>query len=319
MQHMKGNVCVLTAVFVLSSGLCCARSSHAATSIAPKFLTSNLNATGTVGVPFSLTVSLSGTEPITLTAMGHPPGLMFSTDPTGTHLLTGIPSSSGTFSGTATATNSTGTAMVPFTIVINPPTTSVLKAVITVVDGLKDTVQTVKSDGASDTEQVQTGTVGIIATMPLTAAQVSQVSASTEFMISIGDFSFDDTISDANKVVAGKSAMFFMTTQNDSGKNIKLGLVSLTYDAKKGLQLKIARKANDIIDDPETVLAGEFDGVTTGPISQTVNCYILFGTASAYFPVTLTGKVVTVNKNVGHGDNANQFQLSTVTLKGSVK
>ena len=304
----------------------CASSSQAASG-APVFLTTNLNATGTVGVPFSVTVLISGTETITLSVVNPsatnklPSGLSFSTSTTAgtTHVLSGVPSMAGTFSGTVTAKNSVGTATLPFTIVINAPATTATSGTITIVDSIKDTVKTSKVDGESSTDQFQSGTVAISAIVMLSASDISQVNDDSIVMISIGDFSFNSTIGAATKKVSGKRALFVQSDVNDLGKTVITGAVSLKFDAKKGLQLKIGSRTSDSLSSVQTVLAGEFEGVASAAISQSVNCYIQIGSVIAYFPVTLTGKSVVVNKNVGSGDNADQFQLTTATLKGAVK
>ncbi len=73
----------------------------------PPVIQPPLTASGTVGLPFTpYMVSATGTAPITYAATQVPAGLSF--DP-GTHMITGTPTTAGTFNVPLTATNSVGT------------------------------------------------------------------------------------------------------------------------------------------------------------------------------------------------------------------
>jgi len=71
--------------------------------VTPPAITSALVATGTVGIPFSYTVTASGTLPITLTVTGLPAWAGFTSP-----VISGAPTVTGTFPITLTATNSAG-------------------------------------------------------------------------------------------------------------------------------------------------------------------------------------------------------------------
>lgn len=72
---------------------------------------------GTVGSPYSFTVTATGTAPIAFSATGLPAGL--SIDPA-SGVITGTPTAVGSSSVTITATNAGGTATLNATIVIAP-------------------------------------------------------------------------------------------------------------------------------------------------------------------------------------------------------
>ena len=78
-------------------------------------LTSPLTAQGTVGQPFSYTLTATGAGPITYTTSALPAGLLFTSP-----LITGTPTISGTTPITLTATNTLGHASQSLAITIQP-------------------------------------------------------------------------------------------------------------------------------------------------------------------------------------------------------
>ncbi|GAB2958053.1 hypothetical protein GCM10027184_01220 [Saccharothrix stipae] len=78
------------------------------------------NQTGAVGTPTSLQLKASGgTPPYTWSAIGLPPGLTLAA---ATGLISGTPTTAGTYTVTATATDSAGkSAGTTFTWIVNPP------------------------------------------------------------------------------------------------------------------------------------------------------------------------------------------------------
>jgi hypothetical protein len=84
----------------------------AASGTAP-LITSTAPTTGRVGTAFSLTVTATGSTPLTFAATNLPAGLSINST---TGLLSGTPTTAGTFTGTITATNSLGTNTQAFTI-----------------------------------------------------------------------------------------------------------------------------------------------------------------------------------------------------------
>jgi hypothetical protein len=79
-------------------------------------ITSPLVATGMVDVPFSYTITATGTQPITFTVSALPPGLLFD----GT-VIAGIPTTSGTIPVTLTARNAAGSRPKTLALTISPP------------------------------------------------------------------------------------------------------------------------------------------------------------------------------------------------------
>src|SRR5215470_9135692 len=85
----------------------------------PPSITSPPPAPGTVGVPYSHQVIVTGTAPVTVTANGLPPGLMFNPP---TNQVVGTPTAPGSFPGSFVASNGIPpNATQNFTLVINPP------------------------------------------------------------------------------------------------------------------------------------------------------------------------------------------------------
>jgi len=80
-------------------------------------INSPLTATGQVGVAFSYQITATN-SPTSFNATGLPAGLTVNTT---TGLISGTPTTAGTYSVTISATNSTGTGSATLTLTINPP------------------------------------------------------------------------------------------------------------------------------------------------------------------------------------------------------
>src|SRR5437870_11868248 len=82
-------------------------------------ITSPTTATGQVGVAFSYQITASNGPIISYGATGLPAGLSVNTS---TGLISGTPTTAGTYSVTISATNSGGTGSATLTLTINPAT-----------------------------------------------------------------------------------------------------------------------------------------------------------------------------------------------------
>src|SRR5437868_5853926 len=95
---------------------------------APKpVITSPLTATGQVGVAFSYQIAATK-NPITSHATGDPTG---QTENTNTGLISGTPTTAGTYAVTISATNSGGTGSATLNLTINPPPPPVIQPPLT--------------------------------------------------------------------------------------------------------------------------------------------------------------------------------------------
>jgi PKD repeat protein len=81
-------------------------------------ITSPTTATGQVGVAFSYQITASNGPIISYNATGLPAGLSVNTS---TGLISGTPTTAGTYSVTISATNSSGTGSATLTLTIKPP------------------------------------------------------------------------------------------------------------------------------------------------------------------------------------------------------
>src|SRR5436305_5066434 len=79
-------------------------------------ITSSLTATGPVAVAFSYTITATN-NPTSYNATGLPPGLSVNTS---TGLISGTPTTAGTYSVTISATNAGGTGSATLTLTIKP-------------------------------------------------------------------------------------------------------------------------------------------------------------------------------------------------------
>lgn len=137
------------------------------TSIAP-------TAAGTVGVAYQHTCAASGTAPITFSAVGLPPGL----DINATGLISGTPTTTGTFSGTITAANGTPpNASQPFSITI-----SLVPASIVSVQ-LSGTSLVMSGTGAAN------GTYAILSSTDASLATAQWTPLTTNVIDNTGSFS----------------------------------------------------------------------------------------------------------------------------------
>jgi len=84
----------------------------------PTITTASPLPAGTVGIPYSQSISATGTAPITFSLIvgALPAGLTLNTS---TGAITGTPTTAGTFNFTITATNSFGTDADPFALTIS--------------------------------------------------------------------------------------------------------------------------------------------------------------------------------------------------------
>src|SRR5438874_2695058 len=93
----------------------------------PPVITSSLTATGQVGVAFSYTIAATN-SPTSYNATGLPAGLSVNTS---TGLISGTPTTAGTYAVTISATNSGGTGSATLTLTINPPPPPVIQPPLT--------------------------------------------------------------------------------------------------------------------------------------------------------------------------------------------
>src|SRR5204862_2251562 len=90
-------------------------------------ITSSLTATGQVGVAFSYTIAATN-SPTSYNETGLPAGLSVNTS---TGLISGTPTTAGTYAVTISATNSGGTGSATLTLTINPPPPPVIQPPLT--------------------------------------------------------------------------------------------------------------------------------------------------------------------------------------------
>src|SRR5207237_5439319 len=93
----------------------------------PPVITSATTASGTVGIAFSYQITATN-NPTSFNATGLPGGLTVNTT---TGVISGTPTTAGTYSVTISATNSGGTGSATLTLTINNPPPPVITTPIT--------------------------------------------------------------------------------------------------------------------------------------------------------------------------------------------
>jgi hypothetical protein len=164
--------------------------------------------TGAVGVLYSQTISATGgTAPyaFAMTAGSLPPGLALTSSGTSSALLSGTPTTPGTFTFTITATDANGcTGFRVYTIIINPlgsvcPTLTILPATLPNARVGSLYSQPITASGSSPDTYVYTVTGGSLppglALTPVTATKTVNLSGTPT---TAGNFSFTITATDAN-------------------------------------------------------------------------------------------------------------------------
>jgi len=112
---------------------------------APPVITSSLTASTPVNQSFTYTVTASGTGPITYNATNLPVGLSFDT---GTHQITGTPTTAGTYNIALTATNSAGSDTKTLVLTVGSPPTITSPLTATGIVGTQFTTYTITATGS---------------------------------------------------------------------------------------------------------------------------------------------------------------------------
>ena len=211
-----------------------------------------------------------------------------------------------------------------------PKPRSVLTFSETWTDKVACTGSNSQGDLACDTVSVGKLTLkAAFSTNDLAAAvDPTQFDQNTTFDISLGNYSFSDTLGDAPGYVAGASKATFLLT-NDlctaADNNNGLPCPSKVYETialtitPKGLTVSITAKTGTDANGNtfETAIdADTFDGDATGPVTDTLSFQMDLGDLTVFsdvVPVTGTIATKTVTDKA-----ANQDTLSNVKIKGTL-
>ena len=172
-----------------------------------------------------------------------------------------------------------------------------------------------KTDGWS-CDLVTGDSLTISTKIELPVGAVANFDQNTSFDMSVGNFSASHSLGDDPKYVPGKTTATFIDTEaNDKGKTVVYRIVRLKWTATQ-LTVTITGKTSDTSTSNLTpILAGNYDGGASGPISGTTSGSISFGTTRVTFDsVAVTGQIVT--KHVT-GKDGTAFSRSSVKIKGN--
>jgi hypothetical protein len=177
------------------------------------------------------------------------------------------------------------------------------------------------NDGEGDIEcdEAAVGAYHVVATVSLAGVDISQFDGDTPFELIIGNVDLLNVLSDDPKYSTDKtSATFAYTTSywDDDGNDhtVKWGTVKLRWNAKT-LTVNASFKNNSDWDDGQYVLADEYDGDDSGPITDTTYGEIDFADAVSvsFSNVSVTGTIKTRDVTARDGSD---YTLSTIKIKG---
>ena len=120
----------------------------------------------------------------------------------------------------------------------------------------------------------------------------AQFDSSTYLMFSLGDYSFEASLGDAN-VITANSATFYQYLQDAFGRNHKIGQITFT---RRGNVLTVSA-ASGFLED-KSVAASQFIGMP-GPVKGEVNLSISAGDLMVQRILYFRGSSRTITKTVG--------------------
>ena len=143
---------------------------------------------------------------------------------------------------------------------------------------------------------------------------ISTIDGDTTFTLSIGNLNVSVPLSEDPKYVAGKkSAVFVFGHYNDNDKLIVDSRVALRWNAK-GFTATVTGRINF---EQGSILAEQYTE-EDGAFTDTRDLSVSFaGFSLENLPLNITGN--TAHKTVfrGQGENREEFEITTVTLKGT--
>jgi len=156
---------------------------------------------------------------------------------------------------------------------------------------------------------VTSGTFKISATVSMDGVDISQFNANTPLEIAISNTVFAGALGDDPNFAAGATRVTFLQTHPDpvTGKIIKDLNTAASWTATT-LKLKLSGKTPQVV---PPVLADQFFGVTSGPVSNNFPASVTLGSLTAQFDLVVTGSAKTNTITKG----TNTFLLSQVKLK----
>lgn len=212
----------------------------------PPVISSPLTAAGTAGLPFTYTITASGTAPIAFSATGLPPGLTLSGA-----VISGTPTTEGTYTVTLTAGNSAATDVESLVIVVAPEPDDLD------VDGFPNELETALgtdplNPASTPFDGRPAGVVQAINILDMTV-KLNFVASGKDAISIRGALPLNQALSPAGQqitlVVGGIVQRFTLDTRGSSGRG------SSTFSLRV----------------PKTLLQGKFSAKLTGDFKSTLS------------------------------------------------
>ena len=141
---------------------------------------------------------------------------------------------------------------------------------------------------------------------------ITNIDENTDISVAVGNLSFDFALREDPTYVPGKRSATFVTGHlNENDKFIKDMVVKVHWNAKQ-VSISIATKVSD---EQGTVLADNYSG-EDGAFVDSQEFGISFAGLFLTVPVNITGQTTHKIVTKGRGDNAEEFEITTVSLTG---
>ncbi|MEZ4839342.1 choice-of-anchor D domain-containing protein [Flavobacterium sp.] len=278
-------------------------------------ITSDLNASAFVGVPFSYTI-LADNTPTSFNATGLPPG--FSID-TVTGVITGTPGATGTFFVTITATNGTGFDEQTLILTVTNPgpeinirgasggTNNIING-NTIPNAFNNTLYASIAVGANQDKDFRIENLGI-SNLTLTGVPRVQITGTHA-----ADFTV--TTQPAASIVSGANSVFVIRFSPSAG-GVRNATVTIINNDSDEAPYTFAIQGGGLA--PDINIVGNGNQVLSGSTIPDLNNHTNFGNANVtagtklrnFFIINLGGDVLDITSVTITGTHATDFTVTT--------
>jgi hypothetical protein len=183
-----------------------------------------------------------------------------------------------------------------------------------------DRIVTTREDGFVSYDQIATGSFTARGKLILTAEDLDGITVDEDTPITIiaGGWSFEASLGDDPKYVPGKKSARFVINGGVVTIALAIGLSSTTVTWSASAKTGISPSGDEFQESLAAAELGDGENATiTLEDEATIVCTVDIAGSDAYSEVPLYGAVRYKLKTVGTGEDANEFDLKSCTVRGS--